>query len=389
MSSKLDKVRDTLVLLTNIFEREDIVAADVTAMGITIARHVCLAIRLIITSSESVHLQGGCYIILNNLEKLEAVLKLGRLRLSDALRQLPVTLEPPTQSNEEGSEPSETGGNWASVLSRGLGLAATNSGAVKQLRKIVGLTTVLLEALSHDTFECIAEIAAIGKIGITPEDVVYEALPEITRVILGDDADEYSKDQLSVRLNREVSLKKTVGKIIHSKLLQGDGMKAKLAAAAAARRNIAESNDDLSDVESINTSRAVSRGGSTEQPAEGSVSINPKTAIKAFSALMARSSSVSTGSAVKADPPLPTITAPPPRDDSYYYEDYNCQPSAFSVSGFKPIGDSVLNIAKSNTSMLTLLRTYSSIPPAGAPDNMIESLRKMAVKEPNNSVINE
>jgi len=338
MSSKLDKVRDTLVLLTNIFEREDIVAADVPAMGLTIARHVCLAIRLIITSSESVHLQGGCYIILNNLEKLEAVLKLGRLRLSDALRQLPVTLEPPTQSNEEGSEPSETGGNWVSLLSRGLGLAATNSGAVKQLRKIVGLTTVLLEALSHDTFECIAEIASIGKIGITPEDVVYEALPDITRVILGDDADEYSKDQLSVRLNREVSLKKTVGKIINSKLFQGD-MKARthslthsLTSAAPARRNITESNDDLSDVESINTSRAVSRGGSTEQPAEGGVGINPKTAIKAFSALMGRSSSVSTSSAVRADQPLPTITAPPPRDDSYYYEDYNCQPSAFSVS---------------------------------------------------------
>ncbi len=384
MSTKLDKVRDTLLLLTAIFAREDIVQADVTAMGMTIARHVCLAIRLIITSSESVHLQGGCYIILNNLEKLEGILKLGRLQLTDSLRKLPETIVPPAQSNDDVE--TEAAGNWASLLSRGLGLPATINGAIKQLHQILGLTTVLLEALSHDTFECIAEIAAIGKVGITAEDIIYESLPDITRIILGDDADEYSKDQLAVRLHREVSLKKAIGKVIHSKLLNDvkGNMKSKMS--SAIKRNIVENNDDLSDAESINNSRAASRGGSTERQADENTTISPKAAMQAFSAFMTKSSSLSP---TKADSALPTIIAPPPKDDSYYYEDYNCQPSAFSVSGFKPIGDSVKSIAKSSKSMLTLLRTYSNVPPVGAPDPMINALRKMATNEPHNSVNND
>ena len=384
MSTKLDKVRDTLLLLTSIFEREDIVAADVTAIGTTIARHVCLAIRLIITSSESVHLQGGCYIILNNLEKLEAILKLGRLHLADALHMLPETIIPPAQSSEDMEI--ESAGNWASLLSRGLGLPATISGAIKQLHKILGLTTVLLEALSHDTFECIAEIAAIGKVGTTPEDIIYEALPDITRIILGNDADEYSKDQLSVRLNRDVSLKKTIGKVIRSNLLHDikGNMKAKVS--SAARRNIAENNDDLSESESINNSRAASRGGSTERHDIENDNVNPRTVMQAFSAFMNKSSAQSS---TKADSVLPTIIAPPSSDDSYYYEDYNCQPSAFSVSGFKPIGDSVKSVAKSSKSMLTLLRTYSNVPPAGKPDPMINALRKMATNEQRSSVNND
>ena len=42
-------------------------------------RYVCLQLKLIIMSPESVHLHGGCYIIMKLIERVETLLNIGNI----------------------------------------------------------------------------------------------------------------------------------------------------------------------------------------------------------------------------------------------------------------------------------------------------------------------
>ena len=67
----------------------DRIKSDISALGLTIARYVCLAFRYILMSPQVAHLRGGCAFLLKGLRTLEQLLQLSPIPLRSASGRLP------------------------------------------------------------------------------------------------------------------------------------------------------------------------------------------------------------------------------------------------------------------------------------------------------------
>jgi len=65
-----------MLKVIELLSRKDVSANNVNCLGHTIARYVCLSLKIVIMSPESVHLHGGCYIIIKLIEELESTLNI-------------------------------------------------------------------------------------------------------------------------------------------------------------------------------------------------------------------------------------------------------------------------------------------------------------------------
>lgn len=64
LPAQLLKIMQCMDVVSQILGRESVTSVNVGFLGQTVARHICLALRLVITSPRCVHLIGGCYLVL-------------------------------------------------------------------------------------------------------------------------------------------------------------------------------------------------------------------------------------------------------------------------------------------------------------------------------------
>ena len=64
LPAQLFKAIQCMDVVAELLSRDSVTSVNVGFLGHTVARHVCLALRLVVTSPRCVHLIGGCYLLL-------------------------------------------------------------------------------------------------------------------------------------------------------------------------------------------------------------------------------------------------------------------------------------------------------------------------------------
>lgn len=157
-----------------LLEREDAVTLDTHVLGMTLVGMVALPLRRVLTAPSSVHLRGGCAVLLQRLRQLERTLHLGSLPLHLAAcpNQLPDNFStatadapPPKATSKPAPKgPARPPGSLAidpaglkvvtpadAALRRALNSSVeVCRSAVDSLKSIFGIASTLLEALGRD-----------------------------------------------------------------------------------------------------------------------------------------------------------------------------------------------------------------------------------------------
>ena len=166
---KLMHVAACLDMLVDMFSSKDLVSLNVAALGNTLTRHVSLALRLIISSSESVHLQGGCFLMLEAIGAVEKGLHLGQISFA-SLRQAPTRglphpslaprlSEDPEPSLEESEE--SLGVPAEAILLRRLSVSSCLAEVLEDLKGLRSFALVLLECMGKDAFNSLESLRAL------------------------------------------------------------------------------------------------------------------------------------------------------------------------------------------------------------------------------------
>jgi len=137
----------TSLLLTMFEHYEDATKMPALVLGQTLTRHVSLAIRRILSGPQSVHLRGGCELLLNTLARFEKSLQLGRISLQTTLLEPNMPIPPSYMVlNNAVTAP----GLGEAELQKSLGIAPSLENAKSALAVMDGLLRCLLEAFGRD-----------------------------------------------------------------------------------------------------------------------------------------------------------------------------------------------------------------------------------------------
>lgn len=190
LAFKLSTTITAINLCCNLLSKESISSLDITVIGQTLIRHVCLAIRLIIWSPQCVHLIGGCVLILRKVAELEKVLKLSPLSLLESMKSLPSTI--PSQSTlstdigsmgiKKGKTKKDGQLSGESELRNALSIPESIIDANRLLHELLIMTTILLYPLITDLYENLSQFQDL--MVNQPKLASFESTKE---VILGSD----------------------------------------------------------------------------------------------------------------------------------------------------------------------------------------------------------
>ena len=142
------KTVEIIHMCGNLLESGDVATLDVSSFRATMVKYVCCGLRLSILNPQCVHLRGGCHILLGNISRLEALLKLVPQPVKITK---PVTVLSDRTHRITGQVVTNQEKSWdENELRKALGQPQIVKEASKLLHEMEARCKILLEALSLD-----------------------------------------------------------------------------------------------------------------------------------------------------------------------------------------------------------------------------------------------